>query len=39
MLTEITETGHYTMPALQIHADQADDVTAYLESLNAGVRR
>ena len=38
-LTEIAETGHYAMPALRIHADEANDVAAYLESLNAGASR
>jgi len=33
-LTEISETGHYAMPALSLHSDQTDDIAAYLESLN-----
>ncbi|MBR7620638.1 cytochrome c [Phenylobacterium sp. 20VBR1] len=32
-LADIAETGHYAMPPINIHADQVQDVVAYINSL------
>jgi mono/diheme cytochrome c family protein len=31
-LTEISETGHYDMPPVTVHADEIDDLAAYINS-------
>ena len=31
-LTEISETGHYDMPAMLLHSDQVEDIVAYINS-------
>ena len=31
-LTEISETGHYAMPPMMVHADEVDDLAAYINS-------
>jgi mono/diheme cytochrome c family protein len=33
-LAEIQETGHYDMPALVVHSDEAADLASYFERLN-----
>ena len=32
-LAEIAETGHYDMPPINLHADEVQDVVAYINSL------
>ena len=34
-LAEIQETGHYDMPALVVHGDEAADLASYFERLNS----
>lgn len=34
-LAEIQETGHYDMPALVVHSDEAADLASYFERLNS----
>jgi mono/diheme cytochrome c family protein len=31
-LTEISETGHYDMPPVAVHADEVEDLAAYINS-------
>jgi cytochrome c len=38
-LAEIQETGHYDMPALVVHSDEAADLASYFERLNNAPRR
>jgi mono/diheme cytochrome c family protein len=32
-LAEIAETGHYAMPAINVHSDEVADIVAYMNSL------
>lgn len=38
-LTEISETGHYDMPPVSVHADEVDDLAAYINSFGDAWRR
>lgn len=37
-LTDIAESGHYQMPATQPHANEIEDLAAYIGSLNSSRR-